>query len=386
MGSVNSLSMPQHAYQNRKNHSDRTKMIVELQDEVVLKFSNLIADVELGNVPADILKNEISKMVDQKKGLFNTDEAKRDLFNRLFGYGILQYLIEDSSISDIDVLRYDYVMIKRNGQWEVTDCNFGSESALESYCKLVVIRNGGVLNDADSHCRISDHKNKLRINAAITPRNVNGSTLNIRKHNHSIRTLDKLRDMGMMDDTVFSELKAINAAGANIFICGKGAAGKTTLLRAMIEEVDNLERVLICESDVELYPQKPNIISQTIKKDYLGGISRKLSDLILDGLTMGLDTYCIGEIIGSEAWDLIQAGHTDHRIMTTVHATSPNDLFYRLLAMIEPRTRLSESVLMKMLCQSMDVIVYLKAFKVQEVVRVKGYDEEISQPVLEQII
>jgi hypothetical protein len=54
--------------------------------------------------------------------------------------------------------------------------------------------------------------------------------------------------------------------------------------------------------------------------------------------------------------------------------------------MIEPRTRLSESALMKMLCQSIDVIVYIKAFKVQEVVRVSGYDEDKSRPVLEQII
>jgi pilus assembly protein CpaF len=190
----------------------------------------------------------------------------------------------------------------------------------------------------------------------------------------------------MMDAPVREKLKVLNASRANIFICGKGAAGKTTLLRALLEEVDNMERVLICESDVELYPQKPNIISQTIKKDYLGGISRKLSDLILDGLTMGLDTYCIGEIIGAEAWDLIQAGHTDHRVLTTVHATSPNDLFYRLLAMIEPRTRLSEGALMKMLCQSIDVIIYLKAFKIQNIVKVSGYDVEQSIPVLEQII
>jgi pilus assembly protein CpaF len=386
MGTVKSLSFTPAMLQNSPNSAERVKVIAALQDEIILKFANLIADVESGNVSDSVLKHEISKMVDQQKGLFNVDAVKRDLFNRLFGYGILQNLIEDTSISDIDVLRYDYVLIKSGGQWGTADCDFGSAAALESYCKLVVIRNGGVLNDADSHCRISDHKNRLRINASIAPRNVNGPTLNIRKHNHDIRTLEKLETLGMMDAPVREKLKVLNASRANIFICGKGAAGKTTLLRALLEEVDNMERVLICESDVELYPQKPNIISQTIKKDYLGGISRKLSDLILDGLTMGLDTYCIGEIIGAEAWDLIQAGHTDHRVLTTVHATSPNDLFYRLLAMIEPRTRLSEGALMKMLCQSIDVIIYLKAFKIQNIVKVSGYDVEQSIPVLEQII
>jgi len=386
MGILTTLSKPMCQDDAGLSYADDAQLITQLQDEIILKFSDLITDIEQNKLPEHLLKSEIHKLVEAHKGIFNTELVKQQLFDRLFGYGLLQSLIEDESISDIDVLRFDYILLKREGKFILSELKFEDEATFERYCRLVVIRNGGILNEVDNHCRVSDTRYALRINATIKPRNTSGATLSIRKHPKTCYTLEALVDKGFMTFEQMHKLVQYNQQKKNIVICGKGGSGKTTLLRSLLDVVDEFERVLICESDQEVYPQRPNVISQCIKKDYLGGSKRNLEMLIKDGLTMSLDTYCIGEITGSEAWDLIQAGHTDHRILSTIHATSPEDLFLRMLAMIETRTRLNESTLLRMVSNSIDIIVYLNTFKISRMTEVCGFDDQRQLPILRDMI
>lgn len=384
MGTVNTLLKPYKEEVALEPHiSNMTRVLNQLQDEIISNFSELIADVESGHVSDHLLKSEIDKLVTRHRGWFDVDQVKTTLFNQLFGYGFLQALIEDDDITDIDVLRHDYVLIKKFGNWHEVDISFNTTEELLRYCKLIITRNGGMLNDADSHCRVSDSKYKLRINATIPPRNVLTPTLNIRKHRQGVLTLEDLLNLKMITQEDHLKLKEMNRLKKSILICGKGGAGKTTLLSGILSDVHKRERVLICESDIEIYPQRPNMISQTIKKSYLGGISRQLSDLINDGLTMSLDTYCVGEIIGEEAWDLIQAGLTDHRVLGTIHANGSRDVFFRLYGMMAKGIHLSESTLMEMICRSIDVIIYVNTFRIEEITYVKGYDRALKEPRLE---
>ena len=96
---------------------------------------------------------------------------------------------------------------------------------------------------------------------------------------------------------------------------------------------------------------------------------------------MSLDGYCVGEIIGDEAWDFIKAGHTDHKIFGTIHANSERDVVDRLSMLIENVTKLSESRLERIIYQSLDYIIHLKDFRIQKIVKINfkngeyGYDQ-----------
>ena len=94
-----------------------------------------------------------------------------------------------------------------------------------------------------------------------------------------------------------------------------------------------MERVLIAESDSEIYPNKPYCIQHRVKKKNEGGVEMTLQDLIRDGLTMSLDTFCIGEIVGNEAWDFIKAAFSGHRSVATVHSESASGVFDRLMSL-----------------------------------------------------
>lgn len=98
---------------------------------------------------------------------------------------------------------------------------------------------------------------------------------------------------------------------------------------------------------------------------------------------MSLDTYCIGEIVGGEAWDFIKAGYTDHRVMATIHASNARDALDRLLMLIENETRIKQAQLMQMISRSVGYIIYIQSFKISEIIKVSHYDSDLSEYVTE---
>ena len=173
---------------------------------------------------------------------------------------------------------------------------------------------------------------------------------------------------------------------SSVLFCGKGASGKTTLLRAFVDSLPIMERVLILESDSEIYPDKKFCIAQRIKKSNEGGRTVTLRELVADGLTMSLDTYCVGEIVGSEAWEFLKAAFSGHKCLATTHSESAEDSMDRLLTLARPGTSgESERVVKNMIAKGIDIVVYLKDFKVVKIMELKDYngaeDEYITQTV-----
>ncbi len=353
-------------------------LVVGITSDILKESPLLVAEVESGAIEKRVLETAVVKILDRHKysAGISRDELISKVFDYMFGYWELEKYIKDEEITDIIGSRYDYFIAIRNGKRELIPIKFRDEQQFESFCKLLAIRNGGILNENDSHCRVADEKNRLRINVSIRPRNITGPALNIRKHRHKSYTLEELKAIGMIDDNLVRFFKKAALDGSSVVFCGKGAAGKTTLLRAMLNVFNPDERVLICESDPELYPDNPNFIVQRIKKANEGGRPVTLRDLVRDGLTMSLDTYCVGEIVGDEAWEFLKAGFTGHRVLATIHAKSAEDTFFRLLTLIKSaNVDHSEKILRRMLAACLDYVVFLKDFKVQEVIKITGYDE-----------
>lgn len=377
MGVIESINIPYGEIKS-PGGSETSSMVMKMLDEILTQYAVLIADVEDRKIDANFLKNEIGKHVDRQKGIYQPEQMKQLIFDTLYGYGPLQVYIRDEAISDIDAPRYDFVTIKRNGKIERIQSVFTDERSFERFCRLLIIRHGGLINEVDNHCRVSDKANRLRINVSIPPRNAIGASLNIRKHAETSYNFDDLIHLQMIDAKSRLLIERLNHLRKNVLICGKGASGKTTLLRAIINHGDEMERVLICESDMELYPQKKNTIVQTIKKRQFGGKVVSLSDLINEGLTMSLDTYCIGEIIGEEAWAFVKAAYTDHRVMGTIHARSAEDAITRMSLLLESETKLSSDQLIKMIAKHIQYIIYLKNFKVASITEMIDYQEVTS--------
>lgn len=349
------------------------EVIKEIVTYIINKHASLIVDIETNHANPDLLYQEITKYLnDTKQYHMNGDEVMKDVWDYMFGYGILQPLIDDEDITDIDVCRYNFILIKKHGYKEIAQIQFSDEVEFTNFCKLIVIRNGGVINQNDCHARISDQNHRLRINVSIAPRNVIGTSMTIRKHRKKAYSLDDLTYLNMMDEATAKLLKHLMKVSSRLVIVGKGASGKTTLLRALIDEISLTERFLVCESESELYPENPNFIVQKVEEK-----SQKkthLMELIRDGLTMSLDGYCIGELVGEEVSEFVKAGYTDHRILGTLHALSVEETIPRMSSMFGKNQM---DNLEAFISKSIDIIIYIKRFKIMTIAEV-CFDGEVK--------
>lgn len=375
--SVENNKYSKGSYPLSKVVTDITKEILSVSPELVV---NAYSDKEHRNY----LECRILKILEKQEYFAIGSKRKmiKSIFDFMFGYGQLQEYIDDEEISDIDGVRYDCFSITKNGRRVPADINFCTELDLFVYCKLIALRNGGILNENDSHCRVADIEKKLRINVSIYPRNISGPAISIRKHRNKAYNMDDLKTLNLLDPISSGIIADLLLSNKTIIICGKGGSGKTTLLRALINILPEMERVLIAESDAELYPDKIYCIEQRVKRENEGGNPITLEMLIKDGLTMSLDTYCIGEIVGSEAMAFLNACCSGHRFLTTMHSHRPQDCISRLIALAKGTVGITdEKLLIRMFCDGVDCIVYMDAFKVCEIVNIAGYDVETNQPI-----
>lgn len=329
------------------------------------------------------LKREIIRKLDRKNYPANLprEELIDRIFHSMFGYGELQPFVEEEDISDIDGTRYDQFSIVRKGKREKANINMGDGKQFETYCRLIATRNGGILNENDSHCRVTDPLNRLRINISIPPRNISGPAVSIRKHRKNSYTYCQLEELGMLDSLSRELLQGFSRDGKTLLFCGKGAAGKTTLLRAFVNSLEEMERVLVVESDAEIYPDKPFCMEQRVKKFNEGGSPVTLDMLLKDGLTMSLDTYCVGEIVSEEAYEFMKASCSGHRMLGTVHANNAAECIIRMVSLASGAAGSEKpDTLFEMFSNGVDAIVFLRDFQVVEILGITGHDKNSGRP------
>ncbi len=358
------------------------KLVMLIAGEIISKKPHLVIGAHGDEGKRETIQREIIRIMDRDSYYHSGGRQTmiNGIFDFMFGYGILQKFVDDDDISDIDGTAYNEFSITKNGKRMPADVNFGDSQSFGVYCRLMAVRNGGFLNEDNSHCRVADLSRRLRINVSIPPRNVSGPAISIRKHRKKAYTTEQLKQLGMMDDNVEDILFDAAVKGKSVLFCGKGAAGKTTILRTFLNLLPKMERVLVVESDAEIYPEKKFCIEQRTKKDGEGGRPVTLEMLIRDGLTMSLDTYCVGEIVGGEAYPFIQASCTGHRVLGTMHSDSAEDAVGRLvsLGLCNSNGESVESMTQEA-ARGIDMVVYVNSFKVVSICEIKINEKEKTE-------
>ncbi|AJJ55718.1 ATP synthase alpha/beta family, nucleotide-binding domain protein [Yersinia pseudotuberculosis IP 32953] len=319
---------------------------------VPLKIQELMRERMLANI--DI--NKVELLVDDRNKLIGLlSQTFDDLFNNneynlttqaqkyiiemiadeITGFGPLRELMEDDSISDIMVNGPERIFIERYGLLKLTDRRFVNNTQLTDIAKRLMqkvnrrIDEGRPLADA----RLIDGS---RINVAISPIALDGTTLSIRKFSKNKRRLEDLVDMGAMSSDMANFLIIAASCRVNIIISGGTGSGKTTLLNALSKYISEDERVITLEDAAELNLEQPHVVRMETR---LAGLENTgqitMRDLVINSLRMRPDRIIIGECRGEETFEMLQAMNTGHNgSMSTLHANTPRDAVARLESMI----------------------------------------------------
>jgi pilus assembly protein CpaF len=281
-----------------------------------------------------IIRNEIA--ADSVPLSFTERERlSRDILDEIFGYGPLEVLLKDPTISDILVNRCDQIYIERAGRLERTQLAFKDNAHLMQIIDRIVSQVGRRVDESSPmvDARLPDGS---RVNVIIPPLALDGSCMSIRRFGRERLTDRDLLGNLSLTEPMLELLKTMVRGRLNIIISGGTGAGKTTLLNVLSAYIPESERVVTIEDAAELQLKQPHVVRlETRPPNIEGKGSIKQRQLLINSLRMRPDRIVIGEVRGEEALDMLQAMNTGHEgSLTTVHANSPRDALSRVETMV----------------------------------------------------
>jgi pilus assembly protein CpaF len=293
-----------------------------------------MSDRDLRRVVADTIHSALGE---EALVLSGTERAElvREITDDSLGYGPIDRLIKDPTITEVMCNGPHDVFIEREGRIERTSARFADEAHLRRIIDRIVSEVGRRVDESTPlvDARLPDGS---RVNAVVHPVAIGGPFLTIRKFSKVPYQVGDLINFGTYTPAVAHFLDACVRGRLNMVISGGTGSGKTTLLNVMSSFVPPTERVVTIEDAKELRLQQEHVLSLEARPANIEGAGAiSIRDLVRNALRMRPDRIIVGECRGGEALDMLQAMNTGHDgSLTTAHCNSPRDALSRLETMV----------------------------------------------------
>lgn len=321
----------------------------------------------------------------EKLGIEKSDEVDvmmQRMDSAVYGNYVLDPLINDDSISDIKVISPYKIRVKRYGRRLTSNLCFRDEADYWRFLEGIAARNHTDLSPLNAMQNFTDKTSNgkfiLRFNICTNFVNsVPYPYLHIRKVAKTKYTLEDLIHLGMMDMKTASYLMDRLKNGRGMLFTGKGASGKTTIMNTLLDCIPFNNSGLVIQENEELFTDRhPDLMFQhVVASRRKGEIGYDLKDLARNGLLTDLDYFIIGEIKGGEALYFLNAAYTGHKCLASCHGASATQALNKLADYVKYESDYSREDCLKML-QAMEVVVFMKNFKVAEIAEITGWNED----------
>ena len=315
-----------------------------LKGRIHLKLLEKFDLAVLETLSPDALRQEIATMVErllsEEQAIINDYERGtliRDIQHEMLGFGPLELLMADPTVSDILVNSYRSIYVERRGRIELTNVTFTDEKHLLRIIDKIVSLVGRRIDESSPmvDARLPDGS---RVNAVVPPVALDGPMMSIRRFARTPLRMENLvgESLKTLTPDMAQILEGLVRSKVNMLISGGTGAGKTTLLNILSGYIPESERVVTIEDAAELQMQQPHVVrmeTRPMNIEGKGEVTQRA--LVRNALRMRPDRIIIGEVRGAEAFDMLQAMNTGHEgSLTTIHANAPRDAIARLENMI----------------------------------------------------
>jgi pilus assembly protein CpaF len=332
-------TLPAQHIQQEFEVSDRILSLKVMIHQQLLDRINLAV---LDKMPREQTANEVTVIIgdllETNGEVLNRAERDalcNDVLDELLGLGPLEPLLKDETINDILVNGYQSVFVEKFGILQKVGTRFQDEKHLLRIIQKIVSAVGRRVDESSPFvdARLADGS---RVNAIVAPLAIDGSLLSIRKFSKKPISMERMIELGSMSREMSELLQAIVIGRRNVVISGGTGSGKTTMLNALSDFIDERERIVTIEDSAELQLQQDHVARLETRPPNIEGKGEvNQRDLVKNALRMRPDRIVLGECRGGEAFDMLQAMNTGHDgSMTTVHANTPRDALARIEQMV----------------------------------------------------
>jgi pilus assembly protein CpaF len=333
------------------------------------------------------LADVVDALVDELDPLA-TDDRRRRLVRasiaRLDGLDVLDALLADPEVDEVMVNAGTDVWIDRGGR--LTRAERLPAGAIEVILERVLAPLGHRLDRLNPvvDARLPDG---ARLCAVIAPLAVDGTCVAIRRHRRRRVRIDAFAPPDAAD-----VLRDAVAARANLLVTGATSSGKTTLLSALLAEVEPTERLVVVEDTAELTLDQHHAVRLETRAGNVDGVTPvDAGSLVRTALRLRPDRLVVGEFRGVEAVAVVEALNTGHDgSLSTCHANSALDGLRRLGTLVMqgvPAWPLA--AIRRQVSRSIDLVVHLERTsdghrRIVEIVEIDEHDgEPTGRPIWE---
>ena len=318
-----------------------------LDGDAIVELRNLclgrLDPTAVAAMPSERLTVEVERLIAEiatdRRMQLNAREQRAlagELVHDIVGLGPLEPLLEDESIADIMVNGPNRTFVERGGKVVMANTKFRDTQHLQNICQRIATAVGRRIDESSPmvDARLADGS---RVNIVFPPLALDGPYVSIRKFGKKSIDFSRLVELGALTLPVARALEIAARCRLNIVISGGTGSGKTTMMNALSRMIDVGERVITVEDAAELQLQQPHVVRMETRPPSLEGkgeITQR--DLVRNALRMRPDRIIIGEVRGSEAFDMLQAMNTGHDgSMSTIHANNTRDALTRVENMVQ---------------------------------------------------
>ncbi len=313
-------------------HESKRKVRELVLTEVAPKATGLSEAALAGEV-----KTALDKIIQREDVKVSPRERRafvQEMISDTLGYGPLDPLLADTTVTEIMCNRYDDVWIERDGRLQHVSATFSDDQQYRHVIEKIVAGVGRRIDESSPmvDARLPDGS---RVNAILPPLAIHGPILTIRKFAADPYTVKDLINFGTFTLDLSVVMEACVRGKLNILVSGGTGTGKTTNLNVLSSFIPEGERIVTIEDAAELQLQQSHVLSLEARPPNAEGAGEvRIRDLVRNALRMRPDRIIVGEVRGGEALDMLSAMNTGHEgSMTTVHSNGPRDALSRLETM-----------------------------------------------------
>jgi pilus assembly protein CpaF len=356
----------------------RRPVVTEASPNAELRFrlrAKIIEQLDSGIVsemPPDVLRAELEPIIHQiadkervQLSALDQSQLAQELTDDMIGFGPLEPLLRDDSISDIMVNGPNTVFIEVAGKLQRSNVRFRDSEHAAMVAQKMVATIGRRIDESSPLCdaRLPDGS---RVNVIFPPLALDGPCISIRKFAKKRLDFDAMIKNSSMVAAVAHLLEIAARCRCNILVSGGTGSGKTTLLNALSRMISNDERVVTIEDAAELQLQQPHVVrleTRTANLEGRGEINQRA--LLRNALRMRPDRIIVGEVRGPEAYDMLQAMNTGHDgSISTVHANSTRDAITRVESMVQMATvNVPSRAIRAQIASAVDLIIQIERMR-----------------------
>jgi pilus assembly protein CpaF len=309
---------------------------VRMHAHVIDAFETL-----LDGTPTDTrtkIEGIVDRVIEQNDFAVTRDERARlvqDMIHEITGFGPLEPLLNDPTITEVMVNGPDHIYIERAGKILRVDSAFLNDEHVLRIIDRIITPLGRRVDEISPRvdARLPDGS---RVNAIIAPLSLIGPVITVRKFSHTPYTVDDLIGFGTATPDMFEFLQACILARLNVFVSGGTGSGKTTFLNVLSSFIPNDERIVTIEDAAELQLRQEHVITLEARPANIEGEGEiTIRNLLRNAMHMRPDRIIVGECRSGEALDMLQAMTTGQDgSLSTGHANTPKDMLRRLETMV----------------------------------------------------